>query len=576
MGGQFTKLVDRASLRPPGESRGPGGTRYPLTTLTYTAPDPSEKRMSYFLGIDASTQSVSGVVIDSSGGQIVWEHAVSFDNDLPHYKTKGGALSHADGVVCSPPLMWVEALEKLMGQLATADIDVSKIAAVSGSGQQHGSVYLAPGFADALHQNDPARPLHEQLAPWFTRPLSPIWMDTSTQSECREIDAACGGPEVLHRISGSPATLRFTGPQIRKFYKTDPAAYAKTRTIHLVSGFCCSLLLGRIAPLDHADASGMNLFDLNHLRWHPPFLDATAPGLVQKLPDTVGSDTAVGTIAPRWVERVGFHPDCKVVVFSGDNPCSLVGLGLTGPERSAISLGTSDTLFGLSDSADVPEGAEGHLFASPLGGGVMNLICFMNGSLARENLRERYQLDWKGFERAVAEAPPGNRGRLMLPYFLEEITPPSRCAQVYRFGLNETDVPANCRALFEAQMLSQRRHTRHLSRPEYLHVTGGASRNDTLLQIMADVFGATVHRLSTGAGAGLGAALRAYQAHSGQDWNEVYSAFVRLEPKSFVPDPISHSRYTDLIEIYAACEDFALNGGPDPEHQRLEFARRWS
>src|SRR5690606_41127850 len=46
----------------------------------------------------------------------------------------------------------------------------------------------------------------------------------------------------LVRITGSRAIERFTGPQIRKFWKTEPALYEKTRQIHLVSSFVASVL----------------------------------------------------------------------------------------------------------------------------------------------------------------------------------------------------------------------------------------------------------------------------------------------------------------------------------------------
>ena len=45
-------------------------------------------------------------------------------------------------------------------------------------------------------------------------------MDTSTTLECQEIAQAIGGNEIMYEKSGSIAIERFTGPQIRRFYKT--------------------------------------------------------------------------------------------------------------------------------------------------------------------------------------------------------------------------------------------------------------------------------------------------------------------------------------------------------------------
>lgn len=64
-----------------------------------------------------------------------------FDVDLPEFHTKDGVIRHPDGVsITSPTLMWVKALDLMLMQLSSA-INVSDIRMVSGTAQQHGSVY---------------------------------------------------------------------------------------------------------------------------------------------------------------------------------------------------------------------------------------------------------------------------------------------------------------------------------------------------------------------------------------------------------------------------------------------------
>ena len=87
-----------------------------------------------------------------------------------------------------------------------------------------------------------------------------------------------------------------------------------------------------------------------------------------------------------WQRAYGF-PAAAVVAWSGDNPCSLVGTGLLHEGQLAISLGTSDTIFGPMDSVRVSGDGTGHVFASPLGN-YMGITVFSNGSLARERVRE--------------------------------------------------------------------------------------------------------------------------------------------------------------------------------------------
>ena len=79
-------------------------------------------------------------------------------------------------------------------------------------------------------------------------------------------------------ISGSRAYERFTGPQIRKRMRTQPSVYAHTECISLVSSFVPTLLLGRYAPIDYSDGSGMNLLDLATGDWSAALLAATVAG----------------------------------------------------------------------------------------------------------------------------------------------------------------------------------------------------------------------------------------------------------------------------------------------------------
>ena len=81
-------------------------------------------------------------------------------------------------------------------------------------------------------------------------------MDSSTTAECGEIREGIGGLLATIEATGSNTFERFTGPQIRKFYKTEGKAYAETKTIALISSFLASLLAGTISPIDYGDGWG--------------------------------------------------------------------------------------------------------------------------------------------------------------------------------------------------------------------------------------------------------------------------------------------------------------------------------
>lgn len=518
-----------------------------------------------YLGLDSSTQSLSAVVVDFSARRILKEASLNFDQALPGYETRNGVLRGADpAVVHAPPLMWAEALDRMMALLKAEGVPLGDVRAVSGSGQQHGSVYWNATFPAALAGLDPRLTLKDQLRGCFSRATAPVWMDSSTSAECAEIQSAMGGPGALAEATGSAAFERFTGPQIRKFFKTEPAAYGATAGISLVSSFMASLLLGRVAPIDHADGAGMNLMDIRRLQWHDRALDATASGLAARLPPVVAPWTPAGAISPYFVKKYGLHPNASVVVWSGDNPCSVIGTGLVEPGMVAISLGTSDTYFGTMAACRTDPRGEGHVFASPAGG-YMTLICFKNGSLAREQVKDAFGLDWKGFAAALTATPPGNNGGILLPWFESEIVPRVLKPGVHRFGLAPTDAPASCRAVVEAQMMSMKLHSQWMGFPcSSIRATGGGAKSREILQVMADVMGCPVYPFEVSKSAALGAALRAVHAcHriGGQPpvWREVVGAFTQVvQADALRPAPGSAAVYEAMLPRYAACESQAL------------------
>ena len=487
--------------------------------------------MGLYLGLDSSTQSLSALVIDTDAGQVVLQEAVNFGQDLPEYGSPQGFLPHPDAQLRhADPLLWVAALELLFTRLKASGFDFASVRGVSGSGQQHGSVYLNTRISDAPAWSTSA-PLVDQVRPLLSRRSSPIWLDSSTTVECAEIAAAVGGDSVVVKVTGSRAIERFTGPQIRKFWKTEPEAYAKTAEVTLVSAFIASILTGESAPIDFGDGAGMNLLDLQSGAWSPALLAATAPDLGHKLLPAAPSVTRVGELDPYFVKRFGFAPRTPVIAFTGDNPSSLVGMGATEPGTAVISLGTSDTVFAAMREPRTDPRGYGHVFGNPAGG-FMCLIGFANGSLAREEVARRVGLSWPAFEAAILQqTKAGNDDNSMLPYFFPEMTPKLLEPKLALEGTEAfkafQDPPANARAIVEAQALSMQRHSDWIGeRPRSVRVTGGASRNRGILQILADVFDARIETLSVSNSAALGAALRAAQACAGLSWAELYARFV--------------------------------------------------
>ena len=554
-----------------------------------------------FVGFDASTQGVTAVVVEcgDTPARVVFDTVVNYDRDLSQYGTRHGVLPSDDPrVAVAPPQMWAAALEMAMARIASSDLDLSRIRAISGCAQQHGTVYLD---ADG----------------GFSRPVSPIWQDASTSAECDEITRALGGDEAIAHLTGSRAFERFAGPQIRKFWKQDPAAYARTARIHLISSFMASLLISNTAgpegpalhgasgapdlqvrrnarndprangapdlqvrrnarndprangapdlqvrgnaPIDPGDGSGMSLMNLITHDWDAAALEATAPGLRAKLPAIAASDLVAGTLGAHWRERYGF-PAAEVVVWTGDNSSSMVGSGAVEEGMLAISLGTSDTIFGPMREPRVSANGEGHVFGSPTGD-YMGITVFANGSLARERVRDQYGMNWFLFSRALHATQPGNDGALMLPWFGPEITPRVIDAGVRRLRLDEVEAARNVRAVVEGQMMAMATHAHWMGvEVSTIYATGGASGNRDVLQIMADVFNARVFPSPVRNSASLGAALRAWHAydhaHGGSiTWRNVVRDLSTPDPVTAIePGEAATTVYPQLKRAYTAFE----------------------
>ena len=508
--------------------------------------------MALYLGFDSSTQGLKAVVIDPVRGEIVCTAAVNFGKDLPSFQCPGGFLENPDPLVKhANPLMWLAALDLVLLRLRGESAPLDQVAAIGGDGQQHGSVYLNDQFSRILAELNPSLDLPSQLAPALSRKTSPIWMDSSTGRECAELSAAVG--DRLQAFTGSPAIERFTGPQIGKFACAEPEAYDRTSRIHLVSSFLCSVLIGADAPIDSGDGAGMNLLNLGTMQWDAAIAEATAPGLLAKLPKVVAKPVVSGGLSS-YFAKYGLTPGIPVATWTGDNPASLVGSGAFSHDTAVVSLGTSDTFFASIDPYRVDPAGFGHVFGLP-SGGFMCLICFKNGSLARDRVRAEAGVDWKYFGgEAFEKTEPGNQQRWALPWFEPEITPlVPKAGLRANFDFASAPSEVQIRAIVEAQVLSLRRHSQWIGDFKTIRVTGGGSQSAGILQTLADVFNAKVETISTADSATLGSAMIAANTAGGISYQALAAAFSPAT-QTILPRPEAAQVYAESLAAFEKFE----------------------
>ncbi|KAM6497071.1 actin-like ATPase domain containing protein [Amanita muscaria] len=537
---------------------------------------------SSFLGLDLSTQRLKAVIVRDHS-HIVHQAAIDFDHHLPHYRTTNGVLhGPAHGEVTSPVGMWLEAIDLLMQTLKDDGVDLSSIVAVSGAAQQHGSVYWTK---HALASLQPDKSLKDQLFPTaFTVENCPTWHDSSTTEDCERIEAAVGGAQVLADLTGSRAYERFTGNQIAKIRRLQPDRYAATDRISLVSSFIASLFLGAIAPIDVSDASGMNLMNILTSKWDDSLLELSGgPELRNKLgPDPVSGGVVLGRIHRWWVDRWNFNPECVIAPFTGDNAATVVAMST--PGDAILSLGTSTTFLLSIPAAEEPPRrfTTSHLLAHPaVAGGHVAMLCYKNGALVRENVRDRFANgNWDLFNELVESTQPGNGGYFGLYFPHPEIIPPNVVGEFFFKSSPSSNVPgpspvlladvppnAHPRAILESQFLSIKSRVKAILPDnsvalQRLILTGGTSANQTVRQIAADIFGMKVYVSQTKEGAAMGAGILAKYAWWKARRDDPSSALEdMMEPQVTglqcvaIPKEEHRQVYEELVGIYTSCED---------------------
>ncbi|OJD12657.1 hypothetical protein AJ78_06779 [Emergomyces pasteurianus Ep9510] len=509
-----------------------------------------------YIGFDLSTQQLKGLVVTSSL-KVVYVAKFDFDADSHGFPVEDGVQTNeAEHEVFAPVVMWLQALDAVLLQLKEQGVNFRRVRAISGAGQQHGSVYWNEGADGILARLDERKGLEEQVAAALSHPHSPNWQDASTQMECDQFDAILGGPVELAEVTGSKAHHRFTGPQILRFQRKYPDAYKKTSRISVVSSFLASLFLGKIAPIDISDVCGMNLWDIQKGQWNEQLLELCAgpygmADLKRKLGD-VPDDGGIqlGKISPYFVDRYSFNPDCVVIPSTGDNPATILALPLR-PGDAMVSLGTSTTF--LMSTSEYKADPSTHFFNHPTTPGLyMFMLCYKNGGLAREHVRDaindKLRKDfmsssnsWTNFDNAVLQRPAaGQRAdtdpmKMGLFFPRPEIVPNLRNGEWHfnydpiKKTLKESqegwDLPLDdARAIVESQMLSLRLRSRGLvhspskgipPQPRRVYLVGGGSRNKAIAKVAGEVLGGVegVYKLDVGENAcALGAAYKAVWA----------------------------------------------------------------
>jgi xylulokinase len=459
-----------------------------------------------FAGLDVSTQSCKLVVIQPETGCVVHVDVVHYDDDLPHYDTHQGVTAGLGvGVSESDPLMWIEAVEMVLGRMEKSEVDVSQVRCLCVSGQQHALVAL-----DAAGN--------------LARSRAKLWNDCSTLAECALLTDAVGGAERMIQEVGNSQRTGYTASKILHLRRHEPEAFERATILFLAHNYINWWLSDGIAAMEPGDTSGTALWNPQTRAYSEAVLSAIDDELAAKLPPIRPSDQTIGPVGRHLVERFGFSPDCRVGAGSGDNMYGAIGTGNVTPGVVTISLGTSGTAYSVTDTAWVDPTGQIASFCDSTGR-YLPLLCVSNMANGYDAVRRTFDLSHEDFTGMVMRTPAGNDGRLLIPWFEGERTPdlPLATPLYLGFAVDDFNAERMTRAVLEGHVLNLHAgFDRWPVQPTRLHLTGGLAQSSAWCQTIADIFEIeTVPVL--GEGAALGAAL-----HAAWVWGKETGADVTL------------------------------------------------
>jgi len=438
--------------------------------------------MSLFIGVDSGTQSVKALVLDMDERRVVARASAA------HALIAGLPPRHVE----QHPQVWIAALSHVIRKVSSK-IDRSRVRGIGISGQQHGFVPL-----DA----------HGEVI----RPAK-LWCDTSTVPESEWLNRKLGGRKAVIRRIGLPFLPGYTAPKILWLKRREPHHYRRLRHVLLPHDYLNFYLTGRYS-MECGDASGTALLDVRRRRWSPAVIGAIDRNLMDWLPPLMKPHESAGMLRPELARQFRLPQDIVVSAGGGDNMMAAIGTGNVRPGVVTMSLGTSGTVFAFSREPVIDGRGEVAAFCDSTGGW-LPLACTMNVTLVTEKFRQLFGWTHAMFDRAVDAAPAGAGGLSLTPYLVGERTPdlPLATGSLQGLTLQSLEPGLLARAAVEGVSRGLNYGLGRLSelglRPREIRLTGGGARSAVWRQIMADIFGLPVVKVSEDECAALGAAVQA-------------------------------------------------------------------
>ena len=482
----------------------------------------------YAIGVDSGTQGTKVLIVDFDG-------KILSSGRASHRFVEGLKPGESE----QDPLIWIEALEKALGQaLKNAHINPQDIVSLGVSGQQH-------GFIPLDGEGHPIRP-------------AKLWNDTSTTQEAKIIIDSLGGKESYIQKLGINLAVGYTASKILWLKRHEPDNYKKLSSVLLPHNYINYVLTGR-AHMEFGDASGTGLMDIKECQWNMEAIDVIGHELKAKLPDLSHPSEPVGYLREEIAEQFGMT---KVLVGSGggDNMMGAVGTGNVKSGICTLSLGTSGTISSyFAEPCVDPQGEIASMCDST--GGWLPLLCTMNVTNTTEYLKTLLKLSNEDLEVLGSKAPAGAERLMFLPFIDGERVPVLPHANGVFFGLTRINFNAShmVRSMMEGTILNVGYGFARMKSlgliPSEIRATGGGSKSKLWLQIVADILQSPVRTLEEEEAAAFGAAIQSIWNYFWNQGNKVKiedlaEKMVKLEETVVEPRPEIFALYEELQDRF--------------------------
>ncbi|TIN13032.1 MAG: xylulose kinase, partial [Mesorhizobium sp.] len=294
-----------------------------------------------------------------------------------------------------------------------------------------------------------------------------------------------------------------------------PQTLAEAAALVDVHAFFVHRLTGRLVT-STASADPLGLLDIAHGVWHPRLVEAA--GLrPEQLPELAAPGAVCGTLSESVAAAIGLKAGTPVIAGAGDGQAMGLGMGVYGPGKSYLSLGSGVVSGNYSGTVTTSDAFR--TLVSPTGSGFMLETVLRSGmQLVDWIVRTTGAPSAAVLEKAAKDVAPGSDGLLVMPYWAGVMSPywdgSARGAIV---GLSLDHEPKHLfRAVLEGIALEQAIATEAMEeqtgKADAMIAAGGGTNCALLMEIMASVLERPLFVSPVNEAAALGAAMLAASA----------------------------------------------------------------